>query len=67
MQMPIWFGYLSVFVDAGEILVMVNDVATPSNPSVALVEQEEFEEMTLDVNVSQWLREEEPSRQVVRI
>jgi hypothetical protein len=38
MQVPIWFGYLPIFVDAGEILVMANDFATPSNPPVALVE-----------------------------
>jgi hypothetical protein len=65
MQVPIWFGYLSVFVDAGEILVMADDVATPSNPPVALVEQEELEEVSLDVNVSQRPREEEPSKRVV--
>jgi hypothetical protein len=35
---PIWFDYLSIFVDAGEILIMADDVATPSNLSVALVE-----------------------------
>jgi hypothetical protein len=56
---------LSVFVDAGEILVMADDVAMPSNPPVAPVEQEELEEMPLDVNVSQRPREEEPSRRVV--
>jgi hypothetical protein len=66
MQVLIWFDYLSVFVNAGEILVMVNDVTTPSNPQVTLVEQEEFEEASLDVNVSQRPREEEPSKQVVR-
>jgi hypothetical protein len=38
MQMPIWFDYLSVFVDIGEILVMADDVATPSNPSITLME-----------------------------
>jgi hypothetical protein len=66
MQVPIWFGYLSVFVDAGEIFVMVDDVATPLNPPVALVEQEEFEEVPLDVNIFQRPCEEEPSRRVVR-
>ncbi len=66
MQVPNWFGYLSVFVDAGEILVMADDVATPSNPPVAPVEQEELEKTSLDVNVSQRLCEEEPSRRVVR-
>jgi hypothetical protein len=45
---------------------MVDDVATPSNPLVALIEKEEFEEATLNVNVSQWLRKKEPSRKVVR-
>jgi hypothetical protein len=33
---------LLVFVDAGENLVMVDDVVTPSNPPVSLVEKEEF-------------------------
>jgi hypothetical protein len=50
---------------------MADDVATPSNPPVALVDKEELEEAPLDevaleVNVSQRPREEEPSRQVVR-
>jgi hypothetical protein len=62
MQVLIWFDYLSVFVDASEILVMVDDVATPSNPPVAPVEQEELKEAPLDVNVFQRSREEEPSR-----
>ncbi len=62
MQVPIWFGYLSIFVDANEILVMADDVATPSNPLITPVEHEELEEAPLDVNVSQRPREEEPSR-----
>jgi len=45
---------------------MADDVVTPSNPQVPLVEKEEFEETLLDVNVSQRSREEEPSRRVVR-
>ncbi len=45
---------------------MVDDVATPSNPPTTSVEQEELEEVMLDVNVSQQLHEEEPSRRVVR-
>ncbi len=53
MQVPIWFDYLSIFVDAGEILVMADDVTTPSNPPVAPMEQEELEEALLNVNVSQ--------------
>ncbi len=66
MQVPIWFGYLSAFVDAGEILVMADDVATLSNPPVAPVEHEELKEALLDVNVFQRPREEELSRRVVR-
>jgi MinD superfamily P-loop ATPase len=46
---------LLVFVDASKNLVMVDDVVTPSNPLVSLVEKEEFEEASFDVNVSQWL------------
>ncbi len=38
----IFFATLLVFVDAGENLVMVDDVVTPSNPPVSLVEKEEF-------------------------
>jgi hypothetical protein len=67
----------SVFVDAGDNLVMADDVATPLNPLVAAVDKEKLEKTTLDgtaldkvaleVNVSQWSREEEPSRKVVHI
>ncbi len=57
---------LLVFVDAGENLVMTDDVATPSNPLVSLVENEKLEETLVDVNVFQRSREEEPSRRVVR-
>jgi hypothetical protein len=45
---------------------MADDVATPLNPIVTPIEQEELKETLLDVNVSQRLREEEPSRRVVR-
>jgi hypothetical protein len=48
---------LLVFVDAGEDLVMADDVATPSNPPISLVEKEELEEALLEVNVSQRSRE----------
>jgi hypothetical protein len=58
---------LLVFIDAGENLVMADDVATPSNPPVSLVEKEELKEASLDVNVFQRSREEEPSRRVVCI
>jgi hypothetical protein len=47
-------------------LVMANDDVTPSNPPVAPVQQEELEEASLDLNVSQRPREEEPPRKVVR-
>jgi hypothetical protein len=46
-------------------LVMADDDATPSNPPVAPVQQKELEEAPLDLNVSQWPREEEPPRRVV--
>ncbi len=55
---------------------MANDVVTLSNPPVAPVDRDKLEEATLDgtpldkvtleVNVSQRSREEEPSRRVVR-
>jgi hypothetical protein len=57
---------LLVFVDTCENLVMTDDVATPSNPPVSLVGKEALEEASLDMNVSEWLHEEEPSRRVVR-
>ncbi len=70
------FLLLSVFVDAGDNLVMADDVATPSNPLVAAIDKEKLEEATLngtpfdevvlEVNVSQRPRKEEPSKQTVR-
>jgi hypothetical protein len=70
------FLLLSVFVDASDNLVMVDDVTTPSNPLVATVDKEKLEEITLDgtpldevvleVNVFQRSHEEEPSRRMVR-
>ncbi len=45
---------------------MSDDVTTPSNPPVTLVEEEELEEALLDVIVSQQPCEEEPPRRVVR-
>jgi hypothetical protein len=45
---------------------MVDNDATPSNPPVAPVQQEELEETPLDLNVFQRPREEEPLRRVVR-
>ncbi len=52
---------LLVFVDACENLVMVDDVATPSNLLGSLVEKEELEEASLDVNVSQRSHKKKPS------
>jgi hypothetical protein len=50
---------------------MADDVATPLNPLVALVEKEKFEDALLDktpldINGFQWSHEKEPSRRVVR-
>jgi len=55
-----------VFVDAGENLVMVDDVATPSNPLGSLVENEELEEASFNVNVSERSHKKEPSKRMVR-
>jgi len=40
--MPFWF-----FVNVGENLVMADNVARPSNPSITPVEQEELEKILL--------------------
>jgi hypothetical protein len=53
------------FVDVGENLVMADDVATPLDPPVALVEKEKFEEVSFDMNVFQRSREEKPSKRMV--
>jgi hypothetical protein len=55
-----------VFVDAGENLIMADDVTMPLNLPVSLVEKEELEEALLDMNVSQWSREEDLSKRMVR-
>jgi hypothetical protein len=55
-----------VFVDAGENLIMVDDVAMPSNPPISLLENEELEETLFNVNVSQQSHGEESSRRMVR-
>jgi len=46
---------------------MVNDVAMPLNPLIVPVEEEEFKETLLDVNLSQWSSKEESFRRVVHI
>jgi hypothetical protein len=65
MQVLNYFGYPSIFVDAGENLIMADDVATTSNLPIAPIEKEKLEEAPLDANVSQWSCEEKPSRKVV--
>jgi hypothetical protein len=47
-------------------LVMADDDATPSNPQIAPVQQEELEEAPFDLNVSQRSCEEESPRRMVR-
>jgi len=54
-----------VFVDACENLIMADDVTTPLNLLISLVEKEELEKAPLDVNVSQRSRKKESSRKVV--
>ncbi len=54
-----------VFVDASENLVMVDDVVTPLNPLVSLIEKKELEETSDDMNVSQQSHEKKSSRRVV--
>jgi hypothetical protein len=45
---------------------MADDVVTPLNRLIALVEEEEFEKTLFDVNVSQQLCNEKPFERVVR-
>jgi sporulation-control protein spo0M len=59
-RLPFWF-----FVDAGEDLVMADDVVMPSNPLVALVENEKLEETSLDVNISQRPHDKESFERMV--
>jgi hypothetical protein len=66
MQVINYLSYLSVFINACENLVMADDVASPSNPLVALIKQEELEKTPFNVNVFQWSHEEKPSKGVVR-
>jgi hypothetical protein len=42
-----------ISVDVSEDSIMANDVVMSSNPLIMLVEEEEFEETPLNVNVSQ--------------
>jgi hypothetical protein len=58
--------YLLGFLLMQVQLVMADDDATPSDPLVAPVQQEELEEAPLDLNVFQRPRKEEPPRRVVR-
>jgi hypothetical protein len=58
--LPSWFLLMQVQ------LVMADDDATPSNPPIAPVQQEELEEAPFTLNVSQRPREKEPPMRVVR-
>jgi hypothetical protein len=55
-----------VFVNVSEDSIMADDVVTPSNPLVVLVEEEELEEAPFDMNLSQ-RSHQEPSKRVVHI
>jgi hypothetical protein len=44
---------------------MLDDVATPSNPLVTLVEEEKFEETSLNMNVFQRSHKKKSSKRVV--
>ncbi len=57
---------LLVFVDAYEDSIMADDVTMPSNLPIALVEKEELEKTSFDVNVSQWSCDEKSSKKGVR-
>ncbi len=56
-----------VFVDVGEDLIMADDVVTPSNPSIAPIKEEAFEETLLDMNASLGSRDKESFQEVVCI
>jgi hypothetical protein len=58
---------LLVFVDACEDSIMVDDVATPLNPPIVIIEKEQLEETLFNMNVSQWSHEKKLSRRVVCI
>jgi len=60
------YATLLVFDDTSDNLVMVDDVTTPSNPPLSLVEKEKLEKTLFDMNVSQRSHEEEPSKRVLR-
>ncbi len=47
-QLPFWF-----FVDVSENLIMVDDVATFSNPPISPIDKEKLEKTSFNVNVSQ--------------
>jgi hypothetical protein len=45
---------------------MAGDDVTPSNPLVAVIEKEKFNETSFDVNVFQRSHDEKPFKRVVR-
>jgi hypothetical protein len=54
-----------VFVDSAENSVWADDVVTPSNLPITPIKEEEFEETSFDVNVSQPSHDEKPFKKVV--
>jgi hypothetical protein len=54
-----------VFVDLSEDSIMMDDVAMPLNLLGAPLKEEDFEETSFDVNVSQLSHEEKLSRKMV--
>ncbi len=56
-----------VFVDVNEDLVMTDDAIVLSNPLVAPIKEEELEETSFDVNVSQRSCDKKPFERVVCI
>ncbi len=66
MQMPNYFSYLSICINASENLVMADNIVTPLNPLITPIKKEELEDTSHDVNVFQQLHEEKPFKRVVR-
>jgi len=52
MQILNCFDYFLVLIDVGEDVIMANDVVTPLNFPIVLVEEEELEKSSINMNVS---------------
>jgi len=52
MQILNCFDYFLVLIDVGEDVIMANDVVTPLNFPIVLVEEEELEKSSIKMNVS---------------